>query len=95
MISRHLGYVRVLAKKAFQIATDCGYGIGSATRQKMKKRFFFNRVHMLGYDFSINKAYKGSLLVFSYTTYPFCPLLYQALVVTKKTPHPFPAHLFI
>jgi hypothetical protein len=56
LVGRHLGYVRVLAKKAFEVATDCCNGVGKGAREEMKEGFLFDRINVSCNDLPIDQA---------------------------------------
>jgi hypothetical protein len=95
LVVGHLGDIRILAKAAFEITSDRGYGKGIASWKKMKQGFLFNGVHVPGYDLAINQAHQCTALVFPYPANPPFPLPYQAVVATEKTPDPLMLHFFV
>jgi hypothetical protein len=95
MVRGHLRYVGILAKKAFEIASYRGDGVGTAARQEMKQGFFLDWIRMPGYDLPIDKAHEDPLLVFPNTTDSPCPFLYQASMAAQKAPYLIQVILFI
>jgi hypothetical protein len=90
-----LGYVRILTKTTLEIASDRGDGVGPASRQEMKKGFFFNRIYVLGNNFSVYEAYQGTGSVFSNATNTLSALFYKAFMAAKEAPYALAVHFFI
>jgi hypothetical protein len=61
----------------------------------MKKGLFFNRVYVLGNDFSVYKAYQGTGSVFSNAANTLSPLFYMAFMAAKEAPYTLVVHFFI
>jgi len=85
MHSRILGYVVVLAVAAAEVASYGRYGIGEGARQKVEERFLFNRVDILTYQSSINKAIQGAVPVLSYPADPSLLILYFTMMTAEQT----------
>jgi hypothetical protein len=64
---RMFGDIEVLAMQAFEVASDCRNRVRTGTRQKMKERFFFDRVNTAGYYFPIDKAIENTAYIFPYS----------------------------
>jgi hypothetical protein len=60
MVGGHLSDIRVLTKKATEIAAHRSDGIRTTPGKEMKQGFFFNGIAVVGNNLFIYKAYKGS-----------------------------------
>jgi len=58
MVGGHLGDIRVLTKKATEIAAHRGDGIRTTPGKEMKQGLFFNRIAVGGNNFFVYKAYR-------------------------------------
>src|SRR3990172_1266767 len=63
---RHLGDFVILAMKATEVAPDGRYGIGRRAGLKVKKRLFFDRVHVTGDELAVIQAKESPFPVFPY-----------------------------
>jgi len=88
MIGRHLGDVRILAEKAFEIASNGGHGIGMGPGEKMKEGFFFYGIYMSCNDLPINEAHECSVPVLTDPADSPPPILYETSVVAEGTANP-------
>jgi hypothetical protein len=74
-----LGDVGILAVFAMKITSYGSDGKGLGAGQIMEQRFFFNRIDMFGYDFSVDKGHELTVPVFPYPAD-------SATIVSNDTP---------
>ena len=80
-----LGNLPVLTVRALEVTSDRGYGKGGCPGKEMIQRFFFDRVHMSGYDIAVNMSEECSLSILSHSAdSEFC-VSYLTAVMAEGT----------